>query len=139
MSVQSFWRVLVLKLLTRKLQSERIEGIVELDRLRVEFWISAQVHLCDQAFIPVAVLHKGDPDAGAILLKLNRMSEGCQVLTQIRTINGALAWMVGTGEPYVSEIDADAYIEKQRLRDPDLWALEIEDPNHRYVLEGEIL
>jgi hypothetical protein len=116
-----------------------IEGIVELDRLRAGFWISAQVHLCDQAFIPVAILHKGDPDAGAILLKLNRLSKGCQVLTQVRNINGAPAWMPGMGEAYVSEQDADSYIERQRSRDPDLWVLEIEDPNNRYKLDGEII
>ncbi len=112
---------------------------MEINRLKAEFWVSAQVHRCDQEFIPIVVLHKGDPDAGAILLKLNRMSEGCQVLSQVRTVNGASAWMRGTGETYVSEQNADAYIKRQRLRDPDLWALEIEDPNYRYVLEDEIL
>ena len=112
---------------------------MELDRLRAGFWISAQVHLCDQAFIPVAVLHKGDPDAGAILLKLNRLAEGCQVLSQVRNVNGEPAWMRGVGESNVSEQEADAYIERQRSRDPDLWVLEIEDPNYRYELDGEIL
>lgn len=112
---------------------------MEKDRLRTEFWISAQVHFCDQAFIPVAVLHKGDPDAGAILLKLNRLTEGCMVLTQVRNIDGTPAWMRGTGEAYVNEEEADKYITRQCSRDPDLWVLEIEDPNDRYKLDSEII
>jgi hypothetical protein len=112
---------------------------VEKDRLRSGFWISAQVRLCDQAFIPVVVLHKGDPDAGAILLKLNRLAAGCEVLTQVRNLDGTPAWMRGTGEAPVKEEDADAYIVRQRGRDPDLWVLEIEDPDHRYEFDGEII
>ena len=112
---------------------------MEKDRLRSGFWISAQVHLCDQSFIPVAVLHKGDPDAGAILLKINRLAAGCEVLTQARNMDGTLAWMRGTGETLVNEEDADAYIDRQRGRDPDLWVLEIEDPDRRYDLDGEII
>lgn len=111
---------------------------MEKDRLKSGFWISAQVRLCDQAFIPVAVLHKGDPDAGAILLKINRLGDGCEVLTQVRNIDGTPAWMKGTGETPVNEGEADAYIGRQRGRDPDLWVLEIEDPNSRYELDGEI-
>ena len=113
--------------------------LVEKDRLRSGFWISAQVRLCDQAFIPVAVLHKGDPDAGAILLKLNRLAAGCEVLTQVRNIDGTPAWMRGTGETLVNEEDADAYIDRQTGRDPDLWVLDIEDPDRRYDLDGEII
>ena len=112
---------------------------MEKERLRSGFWISAQVRLCDQAFIPVVVLHKGDPDAGAILLKLNRLAAGCEVLTQVRNLDGTPAWMRGTGEAPVKEEDADAYIVRQRGRDPDLWVLEIEDPDHRYEFDGEII
>ena len=54
-------------------------------------------------------------------------------------MDGTLAWMRGTGETLVDEKDADAYIERQRGRDPDLWVLEIEDPHHRYDLDGEII
>ncbi len=112
---------------------------MEKGRLKSGFWISAQVRLCDQAFIPVAVLRKGDPDAGAILLKLNRLSEGCEVLTQVRNMDGTRAWMRGTGDTPVKEEDANAYIGRQRGRDPDLWVLEIEDPDRRYILDGEII
>jgi len=33
--------------------------------LTTGLWVSAQVRLCDRAFIPATVVRRGDPDAGA--------------------------------------------------------------------------
>ena len=61
------------------------------------------------------------------------------MLTQTTTFEGRRAWMFGTGLESVPEAEADAYIQRQTARDPDLWVLEIEDRAGTYQLDGEII
>lgn len=109
------------------------------DRLKSGLWVQAQIRVCDLNAIPVAVTRQGDPDAGAIFLKINRGQTGCEVLTQVRTAEGELGWMRGTGPTPVPEPDADAYIARQVRRDPDIWVIEIEDRDGRYAADGKIV
>ncbi|NQW02010.1 MAG: DUF1491 family protein [Rhodospirillales bacterium] len=107
--------------------------------LKAEIWIKAQIRICDLNFLPAVVTRRGDSDAGAVLLKLNRLGAGTEVLTQARDPDGQRAWMRGTGEGLVPEPDADAFIAKQVRYDPDIWVLEIEDPKRLYKVEGKII
>jgi GMP synthase (glutamine-hydrolysing) len=108
--------------------------------LKSGIWIKALIRRCDIATIPIAVLARGDGDAGAILLKLNGgVAEGCSVLTQARGQDGELLWMRATGPVPVVEADADAYIARQRQRDPDIWVVEIEHREAGSVVDGRIV
>lgn len=107
-------------------------------RLKSAIWVKALVRRCDLATIPIAVLARGDADAGAILLKFNGGAEGCTVLTQARGQDGELLWMRATGPVPVEEVDADAYIARQRGRDPDIWVVEIETKSAENVVDGRI-
>ena len=109
-------------------------------RLKSGIWIKALIRRCDLAAIPIAVVARGDGDAGAILLKLNGgVAEGCLVLTQARGQDGELVWMRATGPVPVAEADADAYIARQRQRDPDIWVVEIERPDAGNVIDGRVV
>jgi hypothetical protein len=107
--------------------------------LNTGLWVSAQVRLCDRAFIPATVVRRGDPDAGTVLVKLNRFEAGVTVYTQASTLDDEPAWSRGTGPAPVAEADADAYIARQVARDPDLWVLEIEDRKGIYKLDGKVV
>jgi hypothetical protein len=95
-------------------------------RLKSGIWVKALIRRCDLAAIGVAVMARGDADAGAVLLKLNGRDAGCTVLAQTRRPDGTLVWMRATGADPVPETDADAYVARQRGRDPDLWVIEID-------------
>ena len=107
--------------------------------LTTGLWVSAQVRLCDRAFIPATVVRRGDPDAGTVLLKVNRFEAGVTVFTQASTLDGEPAWSRGTGPKPVAEPEADAYIARHVDRDPDVWVVEIEDRKGTYVIDGKIV
>ena len=108
-------------------------------RLKSGIWIKALIRRCDLAAIPIAVLARGDGDAGAILLKFNGGAANCSVLTQARGQDGELLWMRATGADPVTEVDADSYIARQRVRDPDIWVVEIENTLAETLIEGRII
>ena len=108
-------------------------------RLKSGIWVQALIRRCDMAAIGVAVAARGDGDAGAILLKLSGRDRSCTVLAQARRPDGAPVWLRATGAAPVAEADADAYIARQRARDPDLWVIEIESGSPESVLDTPIL
>ena len=112
---------------------------MEPPRLKTSLIVQAALRVSSRDAIPMVVARRGDGDAGTILVKLNQLDLGCTVLAQTRTPKGELAWLRATGEHPVKEETADAYIERQVKRDPDLWVIEIEDRAGRPVFEGRIL
>lgn len=108
-------------------------------RLKTKLQVLAAVRLCAVHAIPIVVARRGDDDAGTILIKLNQLERGFIVMAQTRTGTGDLAWLRATGEAPVDEPTADAYIQRQLKRDPDLWVVEIEDREGRQIFAGRIL
>lgn len=107
-------------------------------RLKTEIWIKAQVRLCDQACLAAVVVRRGDVDAGQVLIKRNRLGRGCELLARRFTVDGARAWMVVVGgDGADAEHDCDAYIARESDIDPDLWVLEVEDPDGAYLPDGQ--
>lgn len=108
-------------------------------RLKARLWVHAAIRRCSILAIPAVVVKSGDPDAGAVLVKLNRGAAGCEVFTQVRDGNGEAAWLRATGPVPVPEDKADAYIRRQRDIDSDLWVLEVEDREGRLPFLDRIL
>jgi hypothetical protein len=97
-------------------------------RLKTEIWAAALLRRCNDRIDMAAMLvRRGDADAGAVLLKLNRLDGTATVLSQTTTVDGERAWLRATGAAPVPDAEAEAYIRRQLVRDPDLWVLEIED------------
>lgn len=108
-------------------------------RIKTRIWVQALLRRLEIDGFMAALVKRGDEDAGAILIKVNRFVEGCRVYSQARDENGRLVWSPGTGAAYVPEQDADDYIKRQQTYDADLWVIEIEDPKAVYEMDGPIL
>ena len=104
-------------------------------RLKSRLSVMAAVRLCQTRGLFATIARKGDEDAGAILVKQNLIGGGFRVLTQVRSVEGKLGWMAGTGREPVEEAEADAYIARQIDRDWDIWVVEIEDKEGRNPFE----
>jgi hypothetical protein len=108
-------------------------------RLKSSIQVKALIRRCDLATVGCVVTARGDPDAGAILIKLDGREAGASVLSQTRRADGTLAWMRATGAAPVADADADAYIARQRQRDPDLWVVEIDTAAPETLLDDAII
>ncbi len=115
-------------------------------RLKSHIWVSAYLRRLNGSFIHAALVHRGDPDAGAIYIKVSRLDGSCQVYAPLSThlaeatsgnaliLDEGRAWQpIYSSE--AAEADADAYLARQAGRDPDIWILEVEMP-HGKLLPG---
>jgi GMP synthase (glutamine-hydrolysing) len=96
-------------------------------RIRTRLWVQAVLRRCDIELITATVARSGDDEAGAVLIKLNRGADGCEIFTQVRDTAGDLAWMRAIRGGPVPEGEADAYIARAVDIDEDLWVIEVED------------
>jgi hypothetical protein len=108
-------------------------------RLKTELRVQAWLRRCAIAGLMATVARKGDADAGALFLKVNRFAAGCEVFSGVTGPDGAPAWLRATGPKPVSEKEADTYLARQGKYDSDLWVVEIEDPKSQFVVDGKIL
>lgn len=108
-------------------------------RLKAEFWVKAYIRRCYAQNIPAMVVRHGDDTAGSVLVKLNQFDRGCIVFERTFDLDGNRAWMQATGAEPVAESEADSLIQKQGQFDPDIWVIEVEDPEGRHLLDDPIL
>ena len=83
-------------------------------------------------FIPAVVVRSGDPDGGAVFLKINRFKDGCVVFNRSYGQDGERLWAPATGDAPVEETLADEYLSRQIKYDSDCWIIEIEDPGNKF-------
>lgn len=108
------------------------------DRLPASLYIDAHLRRLAAQGVPYYILNKGAFASGTILLKLNGREHGCVVLQQQRDLDGKLGWLKLFKGQVVDEAEADAYISRAKDRDPDLWAIEIEDRALENPFDGKI-
>lgn len=107
-------------------------------RVKAEIWAGMALRLSNAAGRPATRLRRGDPDSGGFLCVLLGR-DGVVVLAQARDAEGRPAWVRGTGAAPVEQAVADAYVERQVRRDPDLWVLEFEAPDYLPPFEARII
>ena len=103
-------------------------------RLKAEIWVKAYLRACEAQGAAVAIVRRGDTDAGAVLLKVNRLDGTAEVLSRATRGDGTRVWLRVTGELPAKETDADAYLARAVSKDPDIWIVEIEDRQGRHFL-----
>ena len=101
--------------------------------LATDVWVGALIRRAELGGAFAVVARKGDPRAGAVLVKaLNRGDGTTRLYSEAFRGDGERVWM----QPAASqdEADLDRYIERAVRIDPDLWVVEIEDREGRHFL-----
>jgi len=100
--------------------------------LSTDIWVGALIRRAELAGAFAVVACKGDPRAGAVLVKvLDRKNGTVKLFSEAFRGDGERVWM----EPVQGvEADLDAYVERSRRIDPDLWLVEIDDAEGRHFL-----
>ncbi len=99
-------------------------------RLTADFWVRAYLARLQAAHIPAYVVAKGDPTAGAVLVKLATLDgQGRLYQRSFDLMTGLRTWVVLAEGPEA--------VRRQRRTDPDLWVIEIESRAGRTLLDEE--
>ncbi|WP_088348599.1 MULTISPECIES: DUF1491 family protein [Rhodomicrobium] len=108
-------------------------------RLKAGIWVSAYIRQLGGMPVPAAVVRRGDPDAGAIFIKVNMLDGYVKVLRPAAAgLDGEASgrfWTPALKEPRIEEAAADAYLARQADFDSDMWVIEIEDRLGRHFLD----
>lgn len=101
--------------------------------LSTDIWVGALIRRAELAGAFAVVARKGDPRAGAVLVKvLDRRSGTARLYSEATKGDGERVWMQPV--PSQAEAELDAYIERSRRIDPDIWVVEIDDAEGRHFL-----
>lgn len=108
-------------------------------RLKSEVRVQAWLRRASGLGLMGAVVKKGEPESGTVLLKINRFGAGCDVFSPVTAPDGTPAWMAAFPKGPAPEKEADAYLARQATYDADLWVVEIEDPKGVFTLDEPVV
>jgi hypothetical protein len=101
--------------------------------LSTDIWVAALIRRAERGGGFAVVARKGDPRAGAVLVKiLNPRQGSVRLYAEALRGDGERFWMQPSAAK--AEADLDAYIARAARIDPDLWVVEIEDVEGRHFL-----
>jgi len=108
------------------------------DRIPTSLWVDGHLRRFNNEGQAYYIVNKGAYASGTVMLKILAPGKGCRVLQQQRDIDGKLGWMALFKGEIVEEPKADDYIRRAVDRDPDVWAIEIEDKEFKNPFEGKV-
>lgn len=104
-------------------------------RLTAALWVSAYLNRLRLADIAAYVTAKGDPNAGAVVVKVATLDGRARAFQRsFDLMANTRVWVVLADGP---EPEVDAMLTRQRGRDPDLWVIELEDRQGRTLLDQD--
>lgn len=104
-------------------------------RLAAGVWVSAYLARLRLAAIPVYVTARGDATSGAVIVKVATLDGQARAMQRVTDpMAGTRRWdLLAEGD----EAAVDAALARTRLRDRDLWVIEIEDRAGRTLLDED--
>jgi hypothetical protein len=108
-------------------------------RLKSELWVKAYIRRCQIEGADALLVRRGDADAGAIYIKVSRL-DGTALLfgpapAGLEEAREDRRWQPCLKQQPAAEAEADAYLERQKRFDSDIWIVAVEDRAGRHFLD----
>jgi len=105
--------------------------------LSSDIWVAALIRRAEIAGANAVVVRRGDDRAGTVIVKAyDTSTRQARLYTEAFGPDGERLWIQPVRSEFESELDA--YIERQRRYDPDLWVVEVEDRQGRHFITEKI-
>lgn len=107
--------------------------------LKTDIWAGALIRRAEIGGAFATVARHGDPDAGAVLVKVTTLDGKARLYTPALDAEGAQIFLdLSAGSLGDEEAAVDEYVRKRGGNDPDLWVIEIEDRAGRHFLTERV-
>jgi hypothetical protein len=105
-------------------------------RLATSVLVSALLRLAEREGGFGAVLAKGDPTAGAVLVILAERGRKSRIVERLLQPNGDYSWQDATKRGADDSAETEKFLERRRQYDPDIWIVELDIPSpERFAAE----
>lgn len=105
-------------------------------RLSTSLLVSALMRRAEAEGGFAAVLAKGEPTAGSVLVILSERNDKQRVLERLLQADGSYQWLGITGQVSDNTEEISSLVSRRRKYDPDLWVLELDIPSlERFAAE----
>ena len=101
--------------------------------VKTEIWVKAHLRRCFAAGLTGVVARRGATEAGSVFVKVSLPGGIGRVLAPAAgpayDDDGRRRWATPLGDDPVHEDEIDRYLARQAAFDPDIWILDIDDPD----------
>jgi hypothetical protein len=114
-------------------------------RLRTDIWVSAYIRRCEIAGAFALIRRRGANEAGSLLIRLDCLDGRTALFGPAPMAGQASAhanmsgvdrlWHCLHDDAWITSEASGARIQRAINRDPDLWVIELEDPQGRCFLD----
>lgn len=99
------------------------------ERLPARLEVSALLRQVQSAGGFAAVLHRGEPDAGSVLLVLAENGANLRIWERMPDPSGHRVWAQSRAETPENKSELTEYLNRRGAQDPDLWIVELDIAN----------
>ncbi len=100
-----------------------------MERIPASLEVSSMIRRVQAAGGFGTVLHKGEPDAGTILVVLMENGVGSRLYERMPTLEGHREWMLTRAESVENKQEFQEYLDRRVRQDRDTWIIELDIVN----------
>ena len=105
-------------------------------RLTSDMMVSGFLRLANQDGGFAAIVFKGDPTSGAVLIQLLEKGQFFGLYERLPAPSGQYQWTRKDSQGIEITNEISAYWSRRKARDPDLWLIELDVPNaERFIAQ----